>query len=44
MDAGDKPFGWQDEASWDAVVTWMKDTGLIQQAVAGNSCFVNVAE
>ncbi|MCG0314151.1 MAG: ABC transporter substrate-binding protein [Calditerricola sp.] len=44
MDARDKPFGWQDEASWDAVVTWMKDTRLIQQAVAGNSCFVNVAE
>lgn len=44
MDAGDKPFGWQDAASWEAVASWMQKSGLIRQAVAGKDCFVNVTE
>lgn len=44
MDAGDKPFGWQDAASWEAVASWMQKGGLIRQAVAGKDCFVNVTE
>ncbi|WP_235949725.1 ABC transporter substrate-binding protein [Paenibacillus apii] len=42
MDAGDKPFGYQDPASWDKVRQWLSDNGLLPAGIQAGDAFVNL--
>ncbi|CAM3755016.1 ABC transporter substrate-binding protein [Marinicrinis lubricantis] len=44
MDAGERPFGYQDPASWQEAAQWLLDHGVIQQAVPSDEAFVNLVE
>ncbi|BCG59036.1 ABC transporter substrate-binding protein [Paenibacillus sp. URB8-2] len=42
MDAGDKPFGYQDPESWDKVLKWLGDNGLLPAGITAGDAFVNL--
>lgn len=42
MDAGDKPFGHQTEESWQTLINWMKEKGLITGEVKADQVMRNV--
>ena len=36
-----QPFGWQDEAEWDAYGKWMEDNGLLKQPADATRALTN---
>lgn len=44
MDAKDKPFGYQEQASWDAAAKWLFDEKMIQKAVEAKDVYMNLAK
>ncbi|QAY68470.1 ABC transporter substrate-binding protein [Paenibacillus protaetiae] len=42
MDAGDKPFGYQDPESWAKVQAWLQSNGLLDPSVKAEDAFVNL--
>lgn len=41
MDAGDRPFGYQDAASWEHVRQWLSDNGLLAAQVDSADAYIN---
>lgn len=41
MDAKDKPFGYQDPATWDKVAQWLKDSKVIKPGTKASDAFIN---
>lgn len=42
MDGEDKPFGYQEQASWNAVVKWLYDEELIRKPVKAEDAYMNL--
>jgi putative hydroxymethylpyrimidine transport system substrate-binding protein len=42
MDAGARPFGHQDTASWENVRIWLSDNGLLAEEVDSEDAFINL--
>jgi putative hydroxymethylpyrimidine transport system substrate-binding protein len=42
MDAKDKPFGYQDPATWDKVATWLYDNKVIKTQVKAKDAYKNL--
>lgn len=41
MDAKDKPFGYQDPATWNKVAQWLKENKVIKDKVNADDAFIN---
>jgi putative hydroxymethylpyrimidine transport system substrate-binding protein len=42
MDAGDKPFGYQDPATWEKIAEWLHDNKVINSKVNTEEAFINL--
>ncbi len=41
MDAGDKPFGYQDSVVWEHAAKWLKDTKIINKDIKPEDAYIN---
>jgi putative hydroxymethylpyrimidine transport system substrate-binding protein len=42
MDSGSKPFGYQDQKSWNKVSEWLYETDMIKKKIDTQKAYINL--